>query len=78
MNFGEKEKFLSKKNVKYYEQENLQLNILKSKKFLNWQPKYSINKSLIVTADWYKKVLINKLSAEEITKKQIMEYMEID
>ena len=76
--FWGKGKIFVKKNVKYYEQENLQLNILKSKKFLNWQPKYSINKSLIVTADWYKKVLIDKLSSEEITKKQIMEYMEID
>ena len=73
-----KGKIKVKKNVKFYEQENLQLNIFKSKKFLNWQPKYSIDKSLVVTAEWYKKVLIDKLSSEEITEKQILEYMKID
>ena len=44
-------------------------------KILKWQPKYSITKSVQVTADWYKKVLIEKLSAEKITEKQIKDYM---
>ncbi len=67
-----------KKNLKYYEQENLQLNISKSKKFLKWQPKYSINKSIRVTSEWYKKVLVEKMSPQFITQKQIKEYMKID
>jgi CDP-glucose 4,6-dehydratase len=64
-----------KKKQKYYEQTNLQLNIEKSMKILKWQPKYSIKKSVQVTADWYKKVLVEKYSPEKITKKQIQDYM---
>ena len=67
-----------KKNIKYYEQENLQLNINKSKKFLKWEPKYSITKSINITSEWYKKVLIDKVSPETITQKQIREYMKVD
>ena len=73
--FWGKGKISFKKNQKYYEQTNLQLNIEKSMKILKWQPKYTITKSVQVTADWYKKVLIEKLSVEKITEKQIKDYM---
>ena len=73
--FWKKGKINFKKNQKYYEQTNLQLNIDKSQKILKWQPKYSITKSIHVTADWYKKVLTEKFSAEKITEKQIKDYM---
>ncbi len=64
-----------KKTQKYYEQVNLQLNIEKSMKILHWSPKYNITKSINVTTDWYKKVLNKENNPEEITKKQIKEYM---
>ncbi|MDA9625114.1 CDP-glucose 4,6-dehydratase, partial [Candidatus Pelagibacter bacterium] len=35
-----------KRNNKYYEQKNLQLDIQKAKKYLNWWPTYSIEKSV--------------------------------
>ncbi|MDB4820762.1 CDP-glucose 4,6-dehydratase [Candidatus Pelagibacter sp.] len=73
--FWGKGKISFKKNQKYYEQTNLQLNIEKSMKILKWQPKYNITKSVEVTVDWYKKVLIEKLSVEKITEKQIKDYM---
>jgi len=73
--FWGKGKINFKKNQKYYEQTNLQLNIDKSMKILKWQPKYSITKSVQITADWYKKVLVNKFSAEKVTEKQINDYM---
>jgi CDP-glucose 4,6-dehydratase len=73
--FWGKGKINFKKNQKYYEQINLQLNINKSKKILKWKPKYSITKSIHVTVDWYKKVLIEKYNVEKITAKQIKEYM---
>ena len=73
--FWGKGKINFKKNQKYYEQTNLQLNIDKSVKILKWQPKYSITKSVHVTAEWYKKVLIEKYSPEKITGKQIKDYM---
>jgi CDP-glucose 4,6-dehydratase len=63
------------KKQKYFEQKNFKLNINKSKKILRWTPKYSIKKSIQITAEWYKKVLIQKLNAEQITKKQINNYM---
>lgn len=68
-------KIIFKKNQKYYEQTNLQLNIQKAIKILKWQPKYSIIKSIKVTAEWYKKVLVEKYSVEKITEKQIKDYM---
>ena len=73
--FWGKGKISFKKNQKYYEQTNLQLNIEKSIKILKWQPKYTITKSVQVTADWYKKILIEKLNVEKITEKQIRDYM---
>ena len=76
INFWGSGKVKFKKNVKYYEQTNLQLNINKAKKYLKWKPKYSIKKSIQVTADWYKKVLTNKVSAEKITTQQIQNYMD--
>ena len=65
-----------KKQNKYYEQVNLQLNINKSIKYLKWAPKYSIKKSIKVTTEWYKKVLVNKTSIEAITALQIKDYMD--
>ena len=73
--FWGKGKISFKKNQKYYEQTNLQLNIEKAMKILKWQPKYSILKSVRVTAEWYKRVLIEKHSVEKITEKQIKDYM---
>ena len=73
--FWGKGKINFKRNQKYYEQTNLQLNINKSKKLLKWEPKYSIIKSIHVTVNWYKKVLVEKYSIEKITTEQIQDYM---
>ena len=59
----------------FYEQTNLQLNILKAKKKLNWKPKFSINECVSFTVDWYKGVLKNKISVPKITSDQIFRYM---
>ena len=66
-------KFYKKK--KYYEQENLQLNINKAKKILKWEPCWTIKKSISKTVEWYKDYLVNNKNAEQITKKQIVEYL---
>ena len=66
-----------KKNSKYYEQENLQLNGNKTKRYLKWTPRYSISQSIKVTTAWYKSVLLKEITAEKITLKQIQEYMKI-
>jgi CDP-glucose 4,6-dehydratase len=63
-------------NNKFYEQKNLQLNILKSKKILKWSPKYSIKTSVKKTVEWYKSVYFSKdIDVEKVTKKQINSYM---
>ena len=64
------------KNKKYYEQKNLQLDIGKAKKYLNWWPSYSIEKSVKITTDWYLKVKENNANAFLVTKNQIESYME--
>ena len=66
-------KFLKKK--KYYEQENLQLNIQKAKKYLKWEPKLSIMQSVEMTASWYKSVLVDKKNPKEITNYQINKFV---
>ncbi len=65
-------------NKTYYEQINLQLNINKSKTILKWKPKYNIKKSIQVTVDWYKSVLIDKINPNLITEKQIKEFIKYD
>ena len=67
-------KIIFKKNFKYYEQKNLQLNITKSQNILKWQPKYSIKKSIKTTVDWYKDVYKKNLSPEKVTIQQIKEF----
>ncbi len=67
-------KIIHKRNIKYYEQKNLQLNISKAKQRLKWKPYYSIYQSVLATTDWYKKVYIEKKSPKKITIDQIIEY----
>ena len=59
---------------KLYEQANLQLNIMKAIKFLNWQPTYKIKDSVKLTTDWYYRVLKLKEKPEKVTMDQIQEY----
>ena len=67
-------KLVAKKN-KFYEQENLQLNINKAKRELNWYPTYNIRESVRHTVDWYFKVLEKKESPVKVTNDQIRNYM---
>ena len=69
-------KLKESKQNKFYEQENLQLNIQKSRKKLNWKPTYNIRKSVQVTVDWYKQVLNQKRKPIDTTKEQIYKYMD--
>ena len=66
---------MGKNKKKFYEHKNLQLDIRKAKKFLNWWPTYSIEKSVKITTDWYLKVKENKMNAFSVSKSQIENYM---
>ncbi len=64
------------KKVKYYEQENLQLNIKKAQEILKWSPTYNVKKSVEITAEWYLRVLNLKESPEKVTQDQIEKYID--
>ena len=63
------------KNVKFYEQQNLQLDITKAKSKLNWFPTYNIENSIKITTEWYIKVLRQGKSAHDVTNQQLESYM---
>jgi len=63
------------KRNKYYEQENLQLDIKKAKTKLKWHPTYTVKKGVQITTEWYREVFKNKKDPFEVTNKQIREYM---
>ena len=65
----------TEKITKFHEQQNLQLNIKKAKKYLNWRPTYNIKESVQIATDWYFKVLKEKKSPVEVTNNQIDNYM---
>ena len=77
INFWGYGNYKAKKINKYYEQENLQLNIDKAKKILKWTPRLSINDSIKFTVDWYKAVLNNKKEYETITENQIKKFLNV-
>jgi len=60
---------------KFYEQENLQLNSNKAKKYLNWKPTYNIKQSVKFTTDWYFKVIRTGECPKKVTNDQIKKYM---
>ena len=51
----------------------LQLNCDKAHQLLDWHPKWGVDKSIIMTADWYKRYLSGE-PVEDITRDQIKEY----
>lgn len=63
------------KKSKLYEQVNLQLNISKARKKINWKPTYNIKQSVKFTVDWYKNVTVFKKSSFDTTIDQIKKYM---
>ena len=68
-------KLRSEKLNKFYEQQNLQLDIKKAKKQLNWHPTYNIRESVEITTDWYFKTIKEKISPTVATNDQIDKYM---
>ena len=64
-----------KKNSKFTEHSNLQLNANKSKKILKWKSAYSTRESVKYTTEWYYKVLKKNNTASEVTNDQIKQYM---
>ena len=68
-------KMKSIKKKKFYEQQNLQLNITKAKNKLNWSPTYNIENSIKITTEWYLKVFKQGKSPFDVTNQQLESYM---
>ena len=60
------------KNIK--EAGLLSLKVDKSKKYLKWRPKLSLNQTLRIIADWYLCYINDKKDIEKLTKKQVEKF----
>ena len=68
-------KMKSIKKKKFYEQQNLQLDIKKAKNKLHWSPTYNIENSIKITTEWYLKVLKQRKKPIDVTNQQLESYM---
>ena len=75
--FNNSVKIIYKKNIKknYKESETLKLCSKKSIKNLNWTSKYNIKKTIKLISDWNREMISNKSKILDITKKQIIDYI---
>ena len=64
-------------NEKLYEAEILYLDISKAKNELGWLPRWSLDKAVSKTVEWYK-VLNAERNARDLTAQQIDEYVETE
>ena len=60
-------------NQKHHEANLLQLNCDKAHQLLGWSPVWGVDKTLDMTAEWYK-VFMNEGDIETITKAQLQDY----
>ena len=66
---------VSRSTKKFKEAGLLKLNCNKAKKKLNWQSVLDFPETIKLTASWYKNYYINKKSILELTKGQIIQFM---
>ncbi len=62
---------IHKEKHRFFENTLLSLNSKKAKKVLKWKSKISINKSINMTANWYKDFLLNKKDIIKISNNHI-------
>ncbi len=60
-----------------HEAKYLRLDVKKSKKFLNWEPKWSVNKSIKLTIDWYDALFNSNKNLEKLSVDQINDYTKL-
>ena len=64
-----------KKNNKFYESSLLQLDNSKAKKILKWKARLNLNETIEFVVDWYKNFEQNKKNTFEVSKEQIIRFM---
>jgi CDP-glucose 4,6-dehydratase len=74
--FGKPPSFTVKISLQEFlpESELLLLDSAKARKLLAWKDKYDFNRSILVTAEWYRNE--NELDLRELTTRQIRDYFE--
>ena len=63
-------------NSEVYEASFLEINSAKSSQYLNWQPRLSFKESIQFTISWYREFLNGSANMNEITKRQVREYLD--
>jgi len=71
--FGKDNNIIKKENLKLHETQLLQLNCDKAKQMLGWNPRWDNDKTIRITADWYKRVIKGE-DASHVTKQQLLNY----
>ena len=71
-----------KKKIIFYdsdvhEEKSYKICSKKSKKYLGWKPIYSAKNSILLTSDWYKKYIYDKISFNHFTRNQIIQYLNL-
>ena len=61
------------KNQKFFETDILKLDNKKSKKVLNWKPKWNLQKTIDSVINWNEKFKLNE-NAKKICENQIRDY----
>jgi CDP-glucose 4,6-dehydratase len=57
-----------------HEAQLLQLNCDKAHQLLGWRPRWSVEKTLSATAEWYAAVVKSGAAAEDVTRRQLHDY----
>jgi len=75
-NWGEGEYIIQSDEI-FHEAVLLKLDITKSLKYLDWNPKLNFKESIKMTINWYKKFYNNEEDMLKFTNNQVKEYMKI-
>ena len=65
------------KKKKFYESSLLQLDNSKAKKLIKWESKLNLNLTITFVVDWYVNFKKDKKNTYNITKNQILKFMEL-
>lgn len=65
-----------KKKNKFYESTLLQLDSTKAKKILKWKASLNLDETIKFVVDWYRCFYLNRNQIFEVSKSQIMKFME--
>jgi CDP-glucose 4,6-dehydratase len=71
-----------KKKIIFYdsnvhEEKSYKICSKKSKKYLGWKPIYTAKNSILLTSNWYKNFIYDKISPQQLTQNQVIQYLNL-